>query len=95
LGSVLHDGSVVATQIQVTDGPGMVRRVDFRGKVETLPSGGLTGDWSVCGRTVHVTADTKIKRKKGLVVSVNSFVDVKGVLTSDASLAATSIKVKF
>ena len=67
----------------------------LRGFVETLPAAGLIGDWFVSGRTVRVTADTRIKKKKSLVVGVNSFVDVKGVLTADGSLAASSIKVKF
>jgi hypothetical protein len=94
-GMLLADGAVGAVDVRVEASPVRGGRVSLRGFVEALPSGGLIGDWLVSGRTVHVTADTRIKKKKNLVVGVNSFVDVKGMLTADGSLDAGSIKVKF
>ena len=94
-GILLADGAVGAVDIQVEASPVRGGRITLRGFIETLPSGDLIGNWSVSGRTVHVTADTRIKKKKGLVVAVGRFVDVKGVLSADGSVAASSIKLKF
>ena len=88
------DGVVSAVDIQVEASPVRGGRITLRGFIETLPSGGLIGDWFVSGRTV-LTADTRIKKKKGLVAAVGRFVDVKGVLGADGSVAASSIKLKF
>ncbi|NOZ27595.1 MAG: hypothetical protein GXP39_06015, partial [Chloroflexi bacterium] len=40
---------------------------EFRGTVESLPSSGLIGDWVVSGRTVHVSAETRIDQEDGPV----------------------------
>lgn len=94
-GIILSDGTVSAVDVRVEASPIRGGRITLRGFVETLPPAGLIGDWFVSGRRVHVTSDTRIKKKKSLVIGVNSFVDVKGVLTADGSLDASSIKVKF
>ena len=94
-GTLGADGAVSAADIQVEASPVRGGRITLRGFIETLPSGGLIGDWFVSGRTVRVTADTRIKKKKGLVAAVGRFVDVKGVLGADGSVAASSIKLKF
>src|SRR5262249_13980929 len=53
----------------------------------------LVGDWTVSGRTVHVTAATEIERKFGMVM-IGAFVEVEGALQADGSVNATEIEVK-
>ncbi len=65
----------------------------FYGTVESLPANGLTGDWRVSGRTVHVTAATRIEQKHG-PVAVGAYVEVKGSQQADSSVNATQIEVK-
>src|SRR3972149_11703639 len=66
--------------------------VVFVGQVESMPSG-LSGDWVVSGKTVHVSADTKVRQDSG-PVSVGSTVMVKGTRQGDGSVTASSIEVK-
>jgi len=65
----------------------------FYGTVESLPAGGLFGDWTVSGRTVHVNAATRIEQKYG-PVAVGAYVEVKGWLQADSSVSATKVEVK-
>jgi len=94
-GLLLPDGKVNALNIQVEASPTRGGRITLRGFITKLPSVGLTGDWIVSGRTVHVSADTRIKAKRGLVVAVGSFVDVRGVLSADGSITPSKITVRF
>lgn len=84
------DGSFTATKIEVKSGRPESK---FYGYVEALPAGGLIGDWTVSGRVVHVTANTRIKQKKG-AVQVGAYVEVKGYSEADGSFTATKIEVK-
>lgn len=86
------DGSVDAVKIEVksTVGGG---KVNFEGIVESLPDSGLIGDWMVGGRTVHVTAATRIKQKHG-PVSIGLVVKVKGIQLVDGSVQAQKIQVR-
>jgi hypothetical protein len=90
-GFLRTDGSVDATKIEVAVGIG-VREVRFEGFVESLPSIGLIGDWKIGGRTVHVSAETRIKQKR-IAITVGVFVEVKGTLETDGSITAIRIKV--
>ncbi|NOZ28954.1 MAG: hypothetical protein GXP39_13005, partial [Chloroflexi bacterium] len=94
-GRMRSDGSVDATKIEVKrssgDHPGD-QMVKFYA-VESLPSSGLIGDWVVSGRTVHVSAETRIDQEDG-PVAVGARVEVKGWLQSDNSVNATKIEVK-
>jgi Domain of unknown function (DUF5666) len=65
---------------------------DFTGTISALPSSGLTGDWTVAGKTVHVTAATQIKQDAG-AAAVGAAVEVKGSLRADGSVDASSIEV--
>jgi len=65
----------------------------FYGTISSLPPSGLIGDWVVGGRTVHVTAATRIEQKNGPVV-VGAYVQVKGWLQADGSVNATKVEVK-
>jgi hypothetical protein len=94
-GLLLPDGKVDAVNIQIQASPTRGGRITLRGFIAGLPTAGLTGDWSVSGRTVHVSPDTRIKAKKGLAVTAGSFVDVRGILSADGSIAASKVTVRF
>ena len=93
-GTVRADGSIDATKIEtksnVAGGDG---RDEFKGMIESLPAGGLVGDWKVKGRTVHVTAATVIDQEHGRI-AVGAVVEVSGTLRADGSLDATRIEVR-
>lgn len=93
-GSQQADGSVTATEIEVKNPPQVGRKVEFQGNIQTLPAGGLIGDWVVSGRTVHVRNDTRIKDKDDVVAAVGVFVEVKGALQPDGSVNATEIDLE-
>jgi ligand-binding SRPBCC domain-containing protein len=94
-GTQQADGSVNATKIEVKQGTGGGGSyVKFYGTIESLPNTpGWIGDWVVSGRTVHVTAATLIKQKKG-PVRVGAYVEVKGLQQADGSVNASKIEVK-
>jgi len=89
------DGSIKATKIEVKMGAGgeAGTYMKFYGTIESLPASGLTGDWQVSGRTVHVDAATRIEQEHG-PVAVGAYVEVKGWLQADDSINATKIEVK-
>lgn len=65
----------------------------FTGTVETLPgTAGFVGDWKVSGKTVHVSAGTRIEQEDG-AVSVGAIVKVEGSARADGSVDATKIEV--
>ena len=67
--------------------------VTFVGPIESLPADpALIGDWTVAGRTVHVTAATALDQSKG-AATVGAHVQVKGVARADRSVDAAEIKV--
>src|SRR5205085_1870341 len=63
-----------------------------KGTIESFPAG-FVGDWTVGGRTIHVTASTRIETNDG-PVAVGAFVEVEGRLRADGSMDATKIEVK-
>jgi subtilisin family serine protease len=66
---------------------------NFTAVIESLPSGGLLGDWRVGGRLVHVTGATSIDQSKGNV-AVGKTVEVRGTAQTDGSVNASEIKVE-
>lgn len=64
----------------------------FQGAIESLPSGGVIGDWRVAGHTVHVSGSTEIRQEKGQAV-VGAQVEVRGLLQPDGSTNATRVEV--
>ena len=66
---------------------------EFFGIVESLPSGGFVGDWTVAGKTVHVTAATEIDQVLG-PAKVGATVRVRGTLRADGSVDAKDVEVK-
>jgi uncharacterized protein (TIGR03437 family) len=93
-GTKQNDGSINATEIEVKFGPPPGIPIKFTGKVEDLPSTtGRVGDWKVNGKTVHVSAVTKIDEGQGQV-AIGVTVEVEGMLQVDGSINATEIEVK-
>jgi len=64
----------------------------FQGPIESLPAGGLIGDWRVAGRTVHVSAATEIRQENGPAI-VGAQVEVRGAPQADGSTNATRVEV--
>jgi hypothetical protein len=93
-GSMEADGSIDAASIQVkAPAPGAKARVTVTGTIDALPSGGLIGDWTVSGSTVHVGDSTKINQSAAAAV-VGAPVVVVGTLQADQSINAEIITVK-
>ncbi len=65
----------------------------FYGVIQSLPSGGWFGDWIVGGRTVHVTAATRIEQEHG-PIAVGACVEVKGWPSANGSINATKIETQ-
>ncbi|HXG91385.1 MAG TPA: DUF5666 domain-containing protein [Blastocatellia bacterium] len=87
------DGSLTAKKIEIKSNvAGGDGRDEFKGVIESVPAG-LTGDWKVSGRTVHVTSTTVIDQEHGAAV-VGAFVEVKGHMRADGSIDATKIEVQ-
>ncbi len=96
-GAARADGSIDATQIELKSGvPGgpPSGETNFRGVIESLPGTGVVGDWKVSGKTVHVTAVTRVEQSSGTLM-VGAFVEVQGTTRSDGSIDAVKIEVKF
>lgn len=67
--------------------------VTLRGKVETLPnSTDLTGDWKVSGRTIKVTAQTRITGQQS-ALKIGALVEVRGTTDPGGSVSATQINI--
>lgn len=89
------DGPVNAALIEVEDpnesNPNYIR---FFGKVQTLPSAAnFIGEWKVDEKTVVVSATTKLTAERGQL-TVNAYVEVKGLKQADGKINATEIEVK-
>ena len=88
------DGSINAGEIEVLKGaPAIGNQVEFLGKVEAMSGSGLIGDWTINGRTVHVTAQTKVEQEHGKA-AVGATVKVEGILQADGSVNAKEIEVR-
>jgi hypothetical protein len=95
-GLMRADGLIDATKIEVN--PGLNgndgENVNFKGRIEALPSSSnLMGDWTIDGRTVHVTSSTRLKTEHG-PFSVGTRVKVKGIQIVGGAIVATRIQVK-
>jgi hypothetical protein len=66
----------------------------FKGTIQILSTApAFIGDWLVGGRTIHVSAATRIETEFG-PVAVGAFVEVYGTLRADGSMDATKIETK-
>lgn len=64
----------------------------FYGVVESIPQSGLNGTWTVNGRDIVVTGDTRVKEKYGKLAA-GAYVEVKGDF-SGKEFIAYEIEVK-
>jgi hypothetical protein len=63
-GMMQMGGSIIATEIETRSGTSSGSYVKFYGHVQSLPSTtDRIGDWVVSGRTVRVTATTRVKQE--------------------------------
>jgi Domain of unknown function (DUF5666) len=90
------NGAIVASKIETKSGaPGgkvpTPGNVELTGKIDTLPSAGLIGNWQVGGRTVIVAAGTVLDAEHGPFV-VGASVEAKGALDTTGALVATKIE---
>lgn len=100
-GTPRADNSVDAASIEVKqgssgDGSGSddSAQPTFKGTIEILSTAaGFIGDWRVGGRTIHVSAATRIETEFG-PVAVGAFVEIHGTLRADGSMDATKIETK-
>lgn len=95
-GSTQADGSIDAASLEVKSPPPggpAAQETHFIGGIEGLPTPTLIGDWKVGGKTVHVSALTKIEMEHG-APAVGATVEVEGALLADGSIAATSLEVR-
>ena len=67
-------------------------KTDFYGVVEQMPPYGRYGIWTISGRSVLVTAETKMKEKHG-PIGLGSAVKVEGRYYGN-QFTATEIKTK-
>src|ERR1700682_4703945 len=84
---LLADEGETSETTETTEGP------SFQGVVQGLPSGStLSGDWTVSGKIVHVSAATLFPKEPGdPPITVGSSVDVQGVTQTDGSIVASVI----
>lgn len=67
-------------------------RAKFYGTVDALPPDVNDGIWSVNGREVQVSPQTRIKKKRGRI-EIGAYVEVEGYF-SGSGVAADEIEVK-
>ncbi len=93
-GSLTSGGKFAATRIEVkAEIQVPTLPVMLRGTIETLPStSNFIGDWKVSGRTIKVSAETKIDGDKSKLV-VGAQVEVRGTTDQTGAVIATSIAV--
>ena len=90
------DGSIDAARIEVQSGagPDPEDEIKFKGTIQSFPSTpGFVGDWMIGGKTIHVTASTKIEQETG-PVAVGAFAEVEGTAQSDGSIDARKVEVE-
>lgn len=80
---------IVQTAVFASDDRGY--RSKFYGTVEALPAG-MTGTWTVNGRSVEVTPQTKIEQEHGRI-AVGTYVEIKG-RSDGRTFTARSVEVK-
>jgi hypothetical protein len=91
IGTLRPDGTIDAMKVQ-TEKKEHTDFFEFTGTVQTLPTtSDLTGDWTVSGRTVHVTTATQIDTDEG-PITVGTVVEVKGTVRTDGSVDAVKIE---
>ncbi|MCU0504025.1 MAG: DUF5666 domain-containing protein [Anaerolineae bacterium] len=87
------DNRLMAMQVIVLSSPAPGGQfVRFRGPIEALPTSGLIGLWTINGRTVDVTADTRLDG--GSRATVGAIAEVGGIRGTDEVVTATWVKME-
>jgi uncharacterized protein (TIGR03437 family) len=87
-------GAITASEIEVKLSPAGGLPIKFSGKIEELPSTpNRAGDWKVSGRTIRVSATTKIEEDRAKA-AVGALVEIEGLAQTDGSINALEIEVK-
>ena len=85
------DGTISASKIK-TRPEDSLEDFKFFGTIGSLPNtANLVGDWTVSGRTVHVTSATKLEQERQRF-AVGVYVIVEVIPQADGSITATEIK---
>jgi hypothetical protein len=100
-GTTRADNSVDAASIEVKEGESGggggsddSAQPTFKGTIEILSTAaGSIGDLRVGGRTIHVSAATRIETEFG-PIAVGAFVEIHGTVRADGSMDATKIETK-
>lgn len=74
-------------------GGGTDNEFKFFGTITMLPAEGLVGDWLVGGKTIRVSATTRIEQEDG-IAAVGALVKIEGALQPDGSINARSVEVE-
>lgn len=90
-GYLQADGSVLAREIEKEDdgGNGGEDEVKFTGSIDSLPAGGLLGEWGVAGKRVLVTPQTELKDNS---YAVGEQVEVEGHKRQDGVIVAEKVE---
>lgn len=70
------------------------RPIEFQGVIQTLPTTGLVGDWTISGRKIRVTNTTRINQERG-APAIGAIVELEGTMDSAGLITATVIEIKF
>lgn len=93
-GVPLDGGAIQASKIESKAGNGAgVPALMFTGAIEALPPAGTIGVWTIGGKSVNVTAATKLKTEDGPFV-VGAIVEVEGWLQADGAIEAHEIETE-
>ena len=98
-GNLLDTGNIAAESIQglgegaCDQGAGERDEPKLIGRIEALPSGGLTGDWKVAGNTVRVSSTTTIDTDRG-AVALGGCVTVRGQRDTSQVLVARYVETE-
>ncbi len=67
--------------------------VEWSGIVQSMPSGGLAGNWNVAGKAFRADSTTQFDQEDG-TIAVGSLVEVKAAVQADSSLLAQDVEFK-
>lgn len=86
------DGTIVAREIIVLNSPISGEPVRFHGRITALPDGGLLGVWTVAGRPVRVTENTRLLGER--FVRIGAVAQVWGLRQPSGEVIATNLVVR-
>ena len=100
-GTADASGALIASDIEVksttsaeTPNPSIAAgNLELLGTIDTLPSGGLLGTWTVAGESFTVDASTTLDSEHGAFV-LGATVEVNGIKQNDGTLLARTIETK-